>query len=83
MLIYRGYLLSAFHCQEPSKPPSSPLSSRARLCVENAMSMIALAADFGLDEGRYNGTFWVRSGLAGPLAGLLERVMLTIYGILR
>lgn len=59
MLIYRGHLLREFRCQEPSTPHSNPLSARVEKCVDNALSMIALAADFGIDECRYNGTFWV------------------------
>ncbi|CAG8214639.1 unnamed protein product [Penicillium olsonii] len=61
MLIYRGHVLREFRCQEPSTPHSSPLSARAEKCADNALSMIALAADFGINECRYNGTFWITS----------------------
>lgn len=59
MLIYRGQLLRDFRCQQPSAPRSNPLSGRAKKCIENALSMVTLAAEFGVNECRYNGTFWV------------------------
>ncbi|TXB96102.1 hypothetical protein FocTR4_00016579 [Fusarium oxysporum f. sp. cubense] len=59
MLIYRGYLLQEFRRQEPNESPVEPPSDRARRCADNALAMIKLAADFGVAESRYNGTFWV------------------------
>ncbi|PCD25283.1 hypothetical protein AU210_014390 [Fusarium oxysporum f. sp. radicis-cucumerinum] len=61
MLIYRGYLLQEFRRQEPNESPVEPPSDRARRCADNALAMIKLAADFGVAESRYNGTFWITS----------------------
>lgn len=61
MLIYRGYLLQEFLHQDPRSP------ERVRKCVDNAMQMLKLAGEFGVDEWGYNGTFWVRIGLVSPL----------------
>lgn len=60
MLIYRGYLLREFVHQAPSTPRSSPSSERVKSCVDNAISMVVLAADFGAEECKYNAAFWVR-----------------------
>lgn len=59
MLIYRHFLLKEFLQQAPSTPRSGQCPERVRKCVDNAMAMIALAADFGTDEFKYNATFWV------------------------
>ncbi|KAM0081730.1 hypothetical protein ACKRZS_006057 [Fusarium odoratissimum] len=61
MLIYRGCLLQEFRRQEPNESPVEPPSDRARRCADNALAMIKLAADFGVAESRYNGTFWITS----------------------
>ncbi|CAG9996839.1 unnamed protein product [Clonostachys byssicola] len=61
MLIYRHFLLREFLQQAPSTPRSGQCPERVRKCVENAMAMIALAADFGVDEFKYNATFWMTS----------------------
>ncbi|CAG9947705.1 unnamed protein product [Clonostachys rosea f. rosea IK726] len=61
MLIYRHFLLREFLQQAPSTPRSGQCPERVRKCVDNAMAMIALAADFGADEFKYNATFWMTS----------------------
>ncbi|KAI8669820.1 Zn(2)-C6 fungal-type domain-containing protein [Fusarium sp. Ph1] len=61
MLIYRGSLLRDFRHQELNKPPSDPLSDSAKKCAESALAMVTLAAEFGVDDGKYNGTFWITS----------------------
>ncbi|CAI6090618.1 unnamed protein product [Clonostachys chloroleuca] len=61
MLIYRHFLLREFLQQAPSTPRSGQCPERVRKCVDNAMAMIALAADFGTDEFKYNATFWMTS----------------------
>lgn len=69
MLIYRGYLLQDFLNQMPSTPRSIPPSKHVRACVDNALSMVVLAAEWGGDECRYNATFWA-SYLKPPLSVL-------------
>ncbi|CAH0019838.1 unnamed protein product [Clonostachys rhizophaga] len=61
MLIYRHFLLKEFLQQAPNTPRSGQCPVRVRKCVENAMAMVVLAADFGADEFRYNSTFWTSS----------------------
>ncbi|VUC20480.1 unnamed protein product [Clonostachys rosea] len=61
MLIYRGYLLWDFLRQEPSQFHSEPPTERVIKCVDSALSMIRLSANFEVDEGKYNGTFWITS----------------------
>ncbi|VUC32677.1 unnamed protein product [Clonostachys rosea] len=61
MLIYRHFLLREFLQQAPSTPRSGQCPERVRKCVDNAMAMIVLAADFGADEFKYNATFWMTS----------------------
>ncbi|KAH8589542.1 fungal-specific transcription factor domain-containing protein [Bisporella sp. PMI_857] len=55
MLIYRGYLLQEFINQNPRSP------DRVQKCVKNAMAMLSLAGEFGVEESGYNGTFWITS----------------------
>jgi hypothetical protein len=59
MLIYRDFLLREFLQQAPSTLRSGQCPERVRKCVDNAMAMLMLAAEFGVDEFKYNATFWV------------------------
>ncbi|CAG9938534.1 unnamed protein product [Clonostachys rosea f. rosea IK726] len=61
MLIYRDFLLREFLQQAPSTPRSGQCPERVRKCVDNAMAMLMLAAEFGVDEFKYNATFWMTS----------------------
>lgn len=81
MLLYRGYLLREFLQQVPDTPRRGPCPARVAKCVENAMAMLALAAEFGAEDLHYNSTFWVsRVPRIRPLASLvptLYRFLLT------
>ncbi|KAJ4145967.1 hypothetical protein LMH87_004798 [Akanthomyces muscarius] len=59
MLLYRGYLLREFLQQVPDTPRRGPCPARVAKCVENAMAMLALAAEFGAEDLHYNSTFWI------------------------
>ncbi|KAL6416225.1 hypothetical protein AUP68_00440 [Ilyonectria robusta] len=78
MLIYRGPLLRDFRRQEPNKPPTDPLSDNAKKCAESALAMVALASEFGVDDGKYNGTFWITSHFVFCAISILL-VYLTLY----
>ena len=60
MLIYRGYLLQEFSRHPVGKNYTEPFGDKVRKCVDNAVSMIELSSEFGVDLLKYNGTFWVR-----------------------
>ncbi|KAH8663792.1 fungal-specific transcription factor domain-containing protein [Ilyonectria robusta] len=78
MLIYRGPLLRDFRRQEPNKPPTDPLSDNAKKCAESALAMVALASEFGVDDGKYNGIFWITSHFVFCAISILL-VYLTLY----
>lgn len=60
MLVYRGYLLREFLERPRRGPKTSETADRIKKCVDSAVAMVNLAcAEFDVDEGRYNGTFWV------------------------
>lgn len=71
MLLYRGFLLREFLQQAPNTPRSGVCSERVKKCVDNAMAMVALAAEFGAEEYKYNSTFWVSSRPVGSLVVLM------------
>ncbi len=59
MLLYRGFLLREFLQQAPDTPRSGTCSKQVKQCVDNAMGMVMLAAEFGAEDFSYNSTFWV------------------------
>ncbi|KAF6830026.1 fungal specific transcription factor domain-containing protein [Colletotrichum musicola] len=62
MLVYRGYLLREFLERPRHGQKTEESLNRIRKCVDSAVAMVNLAcAEFDIDEGRYNGTFWSTS----------------------
>ncbi|KAJ3525752.1 hypothetical protein NM208_g11505 [Fusarium decemcellulare] len=78
MLIYRGTLLQEFLHQAPSTPRPGPSSERVQACVDSALAMVILASDFGVDECKYNATFWTTSHFIFCAISILL-VYLTLY----